>query len=54
MKALLMAAVVALAFGSAGAIAVSAPTTPMVNSHGGGTDDLGCHTNHKTGVYHCH
>lgn len=54
MKALLMAAVVALTFGSAGAFAVSAPTTPMINAHGGGTDDLGCHKNHKTGVYHCH
>ena len=23
-------------------------------SHSGGTDAYGCHTNHKTGVYHCH
>ncbi|PAP95568.1 MAG: YHYH domain-containing protein [Mesorhizobium sp.] len=23
-------------------------------SHGGGTDSNGCHTNHKTGGYHCH
>lgn len=23
-------------------------------AHGGGTDSAGCHTNHKTGVYHCH
>lgn len=25
-----------------------------VNSHSGGTDAYGCHTNHKTNVYHCH
>lgn len=23
-------------------------------AHSGGTDSLGCHINHKTGVYHCH
>ena len=23
-------------------------------SHSGGTDSQGCHTNHKTGDYHCH
>ena len=23
-------------------------------SHGGGLDQFGCHTDHKTGVYHCH
>ena len=23
-------------------------------AHSGGTDSMGCHTNHKTGVYHCH
>ncbi len=22
--------------------------------HGGGLDRYGCHTNHKTGDYHCH
>lgn len=22
--------------------------------HSGGTDSSGCHTNHKTGDYHCH
>ncbi|MGO7438909.1 YHYH domain-containing protein [Rhizobium ruizarguesonis] len=22
--------------------------------HGGGLDKNGCHTNHKTGDYHCH
>ena len=22
--------------------------------HGGGLDQYGCHTNHKTGDYHCH
>jgi hypothetical protein len=23
-------------------------------AHSGGTDSRGCHTDHKTGVYHCH
>ena len=23
-------------------------------SHGGALDSAGCHTDHKTGVYHCH
>lgn len=23
-------------------------------AHSGGTDANGCHTNHKTGAYHCH
>ena len=22
--------------------------------HSGGTNSAGCHTNHATGVYHCH
>jgi hypothetical protein len=25
-----------------------------VESHSGGTNSDGCHTNHKTGNYHCH
>lgn len=24
------------------------------HAHSGGTDSNGCHTNHKTGDYHCH
>lgn len=31
------------------ALAVSA-----VLAHSGGTNSSGCHTNRKTGVYHCH
>jgi hypothetical protein len=23
-------------------------------AHSGGTDRLGCHYDHRTGVYHCH
>lgn len=23
-------------------------------AHSGGTNSSGCHTNHKTGEYHCH
>ncbi|MEC6823971.1 YHYH domain-containing protein [Photobacterium piscicola] len=26
----------------------------VANAHSGGTDSNGCHTNNKTGVYHCH
>jgi len=26
----------------------------IANAHSGGTDANGCHTNHKTGEYHCH
>ena len=25
-----------------------------VSAHSGGTDDRGCHRDHKTGDYHCH
>ncbi|WP_139134853.1 YHYH domain-containing protein [Magnetovibrio blakemorei] len=28
--------------------------TAEVRAHGGGLDSSGCHTNHKTGDYHCH
>ena len=28
--------------------------TSVVMAHGGGTDSCGCHTNKKTGDYHCH
>lgn len=27
---------------------------PLPAGHSGGTDAKGCHTNHKTGDYHCH
>lgn len=23
-------------------------------AHSGGTDSMGCHTDHKTGIRHCH
>lgn len=23
-------------------------------AHSGGTDKMGCHTDHKTGLWHCH
>lgn len=26
----------------------------VANAHSGRTDAYGCHTNHKTGDYHCH
>jgi len=28
--------------------------SPLVLAHSGGTDSSGCHTNKKTGDYHCH
>jgi hypothetical protein len=29
-------------------------TAPAAFAHGGGLNASGCHTNHKTGEYHCH
>lgn len=34
--------------------AMKSSTTKAVRGHSGGTDANGCHTNHKTGDYHCH
>jgi hypothetical protein len=34
--------------------AVLAALAGAAMAHSGGTDSNGCHTNHKTGVYHCH
>lgn len=34
-------------------LAMGASSVPAV-AHSGGTDAYGCHTNHTTGVYHCH
>ena len=33
---------------------LKAPVTGSPKTHSGGTDSRGCHTNHQTGVYHCH
>ena len=46
MKIRVIALLLALSFaaGSAGTAA----------AHSGGTNDQGCHKNHKTGDYHCH
>jgi len=33
---------------------ISALSAQPVFSHSGGTDSNGCHTNRKTGQYHCH
>ncbi|MGC2853926.1 YHYH domain-containing protein [Novispirillum sp. DQ9] len=35
------------------AVLFAAGTAPAF-AHGGGLDSAGCHTNHKTGDYHCH
>lgn len=33
---------------------VSLMVAVPASAHSGGTDANGCHTNHKTGDYHCH
>ena len=33
---------------------VALGSTSMAFAHSGGTDSNGCHTNSKTGEYHCH
>lgn len=33
---------------------VSCLSISNVNAHSGGTDSMGCHTDHKTGLRHCH
>ncbi|WP_395689508.1 YHYH domain-containing protein [Caenimonas koreensis] len=33
---------------------LAAVFAPAVYSHSGGTDASGCHTDHRTGDYHCH
>jgi hypothetical protein len=33
---------------------LTAVVTPHASGHGGGLDKNGCHTNRKTGEYHCH
>lgn len=35
-----------------GFMVMSSPVVVM--AHSGGTDDYGCHLNHRTGGYHCH
>lgn len=40
-----------ISFGIAAALLFS---SPLALAHGGGTDANGCHTNKKTGEYHCH
>lgn len=51
----LLLAVFVLGMFSVGAQAHdSQPVDPEVSTHSGGTDAAGCHTNHKTGGYHCH
>lgn len=35
-------------------IAILAFSSTLAFAHSGGTDSSGCHTNRKTGDYHCH
>ncbi|HHV47438.1 MAG TPA: YHYH domain-containing protein [Rhodocyclaceae bacterium] len=35
-------------------VALTVLSSPMAFGHGGGLDADGCHTNRKTGEYHCH
>lgn len=34
--------------------ALLAAVAGLAFAHSGGTNKQGCHTNHKTGEYHCH
>jgi hypothetical protein len=36
------------------ALAFAATVAGTAVAHSGGTDENNCHTNHDTGVYHCH
>ena len=47
-------AVFAISAGAAGLYANDHDHALMIDSHSGGTDKYGCHTNHETGDYHCH
>ncbi|WP_156943547.1 YHYH domain-containing protein [Ensifer sp. WSM1721] len=38
----------------AAAVFILLSSATYVFAHSGGTDENGCHTNHKTGSYHCH
>jgi hypothetical protein len=29
-------------------------SSALAMAHGGGTDKMGCHTDSKTGLWHCH
>ncbi len=35
-------------------IVLAMVTATSVFAHSGGKDKWGCHTDHKTGIYHCH
>jgi hypothetical protein len=35
-------------------LAAACLTSTLAHGHGGGLDSDGCHTNRKTGDYHCH
>ena len=35
-------------------LAAPLPFGAPAQAHGGGLDASGCHTNHRTGEYHCH
>ena len=35
-------------------ITIIALAAGLAQAHSGGTNGSGCHTDHKTGAYHCH
>jgi hypothetical protein len=35
-------------------VIIAALAAAAAFAHSGGTDRLGCHYDHKTGLYHCH
>lgn len=36
------------------AVALLAIAAGVAFAHSGGTDKMGCHKDHSTGIYHCH
>ncbi|WP_367950946.1 YHYH domain-containing protein [Spiribacter roseus] len=60
MRKFLIGATTALMLAAGASYAHTEDATPRSSGttdtaqHSGGTDAYGCHTNHKTGVYHCH
>jgi hypothetical protein len=36
------------------ALSLSIVASSIAEAHSGGTNRYGCHTNHRTGDYHCH
>jgi hypothetical protein len=57
-KILIAFAIIALSIGGVVASNILATdhhhTSEEIVTHSGGTDAMGCHTDSRTGIYHCH